>query len=553
MNDSSTPVFPFAAIVGMEQAKRSLICHAVDPRIGGTLLLGHRGCAKSTLARAFAGLLPDSPPFIEIPLGVTEDRLLGAVDAEHLVERGGWRERTGLIESAHDGVLYVDEINLLPDSLSDHLLDAAASGRIQLQRDGLSRSAQARFILIGTMNPDEGELRPQLLDRFAHGVPISDQFSEAERIEIIRRRMEYDDDPTAFASQFLDDSETLVRRVLDSRERIRSVLISDTARASVAAHARELRLEGIRAELAVVRTARALAAWEDAGAVADSHLVEAWLLCLGHRMSDTTPPPPNKTGQPRSGATSLKPTIPLAPTSARPDPAPCGSPNLGGKPNSGLHTRISGNTSSHTAGGRSGSILWTKSWIEHLLRSAQGWRLLRRVPESRPTFWAFLDASRSCGSSGFLPDALASLLHLSQQHRRGRWTLLALQDGATRWLVRKGSARGLARALTSITHGSGKSHLAPALKKMRRAISGSSFGPSAAVICSDGMATPPPGQSAIHSRTHLRWEIARLARITQLHWLHPEPSGAAAQQWLSCLFAGTAIRQLSFLKSSGNT
>ena len=152
--------FPFSAVVGMEDAKRSLIYHAIDPRIGGSLLLGHRGCAKSTLVRAFAELLQAASsepiPFVELPLGATEDRLLGSVNAEALVERSKWETRTGLIEEANGGVLYVDEINLLPDNLADQILDSAASGKHHLERDGITRRIESRYILIGTMNPEEG-------------------------------------------------------------------------------------------------------------------------------------------------------------------------------------------------------------------------------------------------------------------------------------------------------------------------------------------------------------------------------------------------------------
>src|SRR6266436_6922765 len=151
--------FPFSAIVGMEDAKRSLIYHAIDSRIGGTLLRGHRGCSKPTLVRAFAELLQATStepiPFVELPLGATEDRLVGSVSAEALVEQKKWATRIGLIEEANGGVLYVDEINLLPDNLADQLLDSAASGKHHTERDGITRQTESRYILIGTMNPDE--------------------------------------------------------------------------------------------------------------------------------------------------------------------------------------------------------------------------------------------------------------------------------------------------------------------------------------------------------------------------------------------------------------
>ena len=212
--------FPFTAIVGMEDPKKSLIYHAIDPRIGGTLLLGHRGCAKSTLVRSFAEVLRSisatTTPFVEVPLGTTEDRLLGSVNAEELVENRKWSGRIGLLEEAHGGVLYIDEINLLPDHLADHILDSAASGQYRMERDGFTRSVESRYILVGTMNPDEGDLRPQLSDRFAHGVLIRDDFNHAQRVEIVKRRIAFDDDPEKFVSDFAPSISELAYRITQS-------------------------------------------------------------------------------------------------------------------------------------------------------------------------------------------------------------------------------------------------------------------------------------------------------------------------------------------------
>src|SRR5215469_6809376 len=231
--------FPFAAIVGMEDAKMSLIFHAIDPRIGGTLLIGHRGCAKSTLARAFAEVLrlaADQPaPFVEVPLGTTEDRLLGSVDAQSLVEKQLWSGRSGLIEEANGGVLYIDEINLLPDHLADLILDSASSNQHRMERDGITRLVESRYILVGTMNPEEGDLRPQLSDRFAHGVRVRDDFGPQERIEIVRRRIEFDDDPEAFVNACREATLALVEKIRAARRILPAVTISDERRMAVAA------------------------------------------------------------------------------------------------------------------------------------------------------------------------------------------------------------------------------------------------------------------------------------------------------------------------------
>ena len=300
--------FPFTAIVGMERAKRSLIFHAIDPRIGGTLLLGHRGCAKSTLVRAFAEILEETTtgraPFLELPLGTTEDRLLGSVNAAVLMEKGQWEEKPGLIAQAHGGVLYVDEINLLPDHLADLILDSAASGQYRMERDGITRQMESRYVLVGTMNPEEGDLRPQLSDRFGHGVRVSDDFSAEERVLIVERRMAFDDAPAEFEAAYGDATRALTRRVAEARGVVQKVRVSSELRHAVAQKARTLQLEGIRAELAVVRTARCGAAWEGRLEVSAEDLAEAWELCLGHRAPDSAPPqapPPSQSPLPSSG------------------------------------------------------------------------------------------------------------------------------------------------------------------------------------------------------------------------------------------------------------
>src|SRR5580700_2617034 len=236
--------FPFSAVVGMEEAKRSLIYHAIDPRIGGSLLLGHRGCAKTTLVRAFAELLQaastDPIPFVELPLGASEDRVLGSVNAEALVEQNKWETRVGLIEEANGGVLYVDEINLLPDNVADQILDSAASGKHHLERDGITRRIESRYILIGTMNPEEGDLRPQLSDRFAHGIVIQDDFTAEQRVEVVRRRIQFDDDPDGFMEMHAASLADLAERLTKARTLVKSVTVSDEQRLEIANQAREL-------------------------------------------------------------------------------------------------------------------------------------------------------------------------------------------------------------------------------------------------------------------------------------------------------------------------
>jgi hypothetical protein len=314
----------------MERAKRSLLLHAIDPRIGGTLLLGHRGCAKSTLARGFAALLPpDGPkaaPFVEVPLGVTEDRLLGSIQADVLLQSGQWTPQTGLLETAHNGVLYLDEINLLADPLADLLLDSAASGVHRLERDGLSLTRNARSILVATMNPDEGDLRPQLADRFAHSVPITDAFTPEERVEIGRRRLAFDDAPEAFLAEWTTPTLQLRDALAAARARLLQIQTPDPLRLALAQRASAAGLEGMRAELAILRTARASAALRHAPAVEAADLEEAWQLCLGHRQSAPPAPPSQNRPPPPPPATDSAAQNPNAqpkpPAMSSPTPAP---------------------------------------------------------------------------------------------------------------------------------------------------------------------------------------------------------------------------------------
>ncbi|MEW6155345.1 MAG: ATP-binding protein, partial [Actinomycetota bacterium] len=181
--------FPFSAVVGQPEAQLALVLAAVDPGIGGVLLRGDKGSAKTTLARGLAGLLPDGAPFVELPLGATEDRVVGGLDVGAALGGGEAKAKPGLLVAAHGGVLYVDEVNLLADHLVDVLLDAAASGVHRMERDGVSTQHPARFVLVGSMNPEEGELRPQLLDRFGLAVEVRAPADPALRAEAVRRRL----------------------------------------------------------------------------------------------------------------------------------------------------------------------------------------------------------------------------------------------------------------------------------------------------------------------------------------------------------------------------
>ena len=318
--------FPFSAVLGNDDLKRALLANVIDPRIGGVLIRGDRGTAKTTLVRALASLLPlvhvraSCPaacdpaaahcPFcdsagdaterpariVELPLGATEDRVAGTLDLSRAVRSGERRLEPGLLAAAHRGVLYIDEVNLLPDHLVDLLLDVAASGVNVVERDGASIAHPARFVLAGTMNPEEGDLRPQLLDRFGLVVDAHTPTEPAQRAEIVRRRITFDRDPARFAHEYAEAERTLCALLARARDNLRTITVPEKMLALAVALCIEAHADGLRPDLAVYRTAVALTALDDRGRVEDHDVYAAALLALPHRQrrnpdgSPTAPP-----------------------------------------------------------------------------------------------------------------------------------------------------------------------------------------------------------------------------------------------------------------------
>ncbi|MGC8471541.1 MAG: VWA domain-containing protein [Acidimicrobiales bacterium] len=266
---------PFSSVVGQEDAKLALLLAAVEPRLGGVLLRGDKGSAKTTLARGLAALLPAGAPFVELPLGASEDRVVGALDVAALLGSRTYAFRPGLLAAAHGGVLYVDEVNLLPDHLVDVLLDVAVSGVNRVERDGFSESHPARFVLVGSMNPEEGELRPQLLDRFGLAVDVRAPEEPALRAEIVRRQLAFESseppDPSADGG------------IRESLASARPVPCADAVVMAAAQLAVAVGAQGLRADLALCRAAGALAGLDGAPKAGPEHLRRVAPLVLGHR------------------------------------------------------------------------------------------------------------------------------------------------------------------------------------------------------------------------------------------------------------------------------
>lgn len=298
---TDTPHFPLSAVVGADALKLALCLTAIDPKIGGVLIEGPRGMAKSTLARGLADLLA-SGQFVTLPLGATEERLVGTLDLDAALGEGRAQFSPGVLAKADGGVLYVDEVNLLPDHLVDLLLDVAASGTNLIERDGISHRHSARFVLIGTMNPEEGELRPQLLDRFGLNVALSGHTAPLERGQIIRRRLDFDSDPQAFCADWEVQQQALRERCQGARTALANIPLDDQALAQITERCFAAGVDGLRADLVWLRAARAHAAWRGAGAIGEEDIDAVAEFALRHRRRDTPPSAPRQNPAPEASA-----------------------------------------------------------------------------------------------------------------------------------------------------------------------------------------------------------------------------------------------------------
>ena len=317
----SDVIFPFTAIVGQNEMKNALILNVINPAIGGVLIRGEKGTAKSTAVRALADLLPERNvskcPFhcditrkkevcpycleeieagkvpetepvkmrvVELPLSATEDRVAGTLDLEYAIKTGKKKFEPGVLAKANGNILYVDEVNLLDDHIVDLLLDSAAMGRNYVEREGVSFTHPSRFILVGTMNPEEGDLRPQLLDRFGMAVDVKSEKEVESRMTVIRRRLEFEKDPDAFKESFAEQQEELAKRILESKERMKDIDIGDDALRMAVDASLYFGVDGHRADITLLKAASAHAAFYGRTSVIKEDVASIANLVLTHRM-----------------------------------------------------------------------------------------------------------------------------------------------------------------------------------------------------------------------------------------------------------------------------
>lgn len=277
-------VFPFSAVLGQEGVKNTLIWNFVNPHIGGVLISGQKGTAKSTLVRASVPI--SGKNLVELPLNVTEDRLIGTIDFEYAIQYGGKRLDRGILANADQNILYADEINLLSDNVVKTLLEAASAGFCHVEREGISAQYPCDFILVGSMNPEESDLRPQLLDRFGLYVDTIGESEPSIRCEIVQRRIAFEMDPEAFLKKYRKEDEALRQRIEAARARLPDIRVSDSALAQAAQLAHNANCAGSRGELAIIETARAICALNGVSSVSKEAIMEAAKYALPHRMRD---------------------------------------------------------------------------------------------------------------------------------------------------------------------------------------------------------------------------------------------------------------------------
>jgi magnesium chelatase subunit D len=531
---SAAPSFPLSAIVGQQQLVRALLIAAVDADIGGVLVRGQRGTAKSTAVRALAPLLQEldggAAPLVEVPLGATLDRLLGSLDLRRALG-GEHRFEPGLLARAHGGILYVDEVNLLSDHLVDALLDAAASGVARIERDAVSVEHEARFLLVGTMNVEEGELRPQLLDRFGLGVEVLGPDDPALRAEIVRRRLAFADDPDAFAHRFASTERELAERIAEARGRLQRVHLPERELLRIAGACARLHIDGVRGDIVWSRAARAQAALEGKDEVDSLHVRDTAPLALAHRRrrdplesgpgdeeleraleEEPDPPPddpPAGAGPPPANGGQPAPSRATGPARERRDPpTPARLPldalrlEHSGRGPRGRRARAGGldvgSVDSRPAGEDATDLSIVATLRARLLGDATPREHIRSGREG-VLLCLVVDASGSMGARRRLARVKGALLALLRDAyaRRDRVAIVAFRDGGAQLMVSPGAPLERAAAAIRALPAGGRTPLAAGLdlgaEVVRRESGRDPTRRAIAVVLTDGRVADPTG------------------------------------------------------------
>jgi len=477
--------FPFVAVTGQQSFKLALILAAINPKLGGVLISGPRGCAKSTLARGMADLLPGgSHTFVTLPLGATEDMLVGTLDLQQVLQDKNVAFHPGLLSKADGGILYVDEVNLLNDHLVDLLLDVAASGVNCVERDGISHSHVANFLLVGTMNPDEGELRPQLQDRFGLAVHLDNQYSLEERVEIVRRREAFDADPQGYCAQYLAEQTQLLAALEAARNALAQVQCSDELRVAIAERCDAAGVEGLRGDIVWYRAALAHAAWCDRNEVSEEDLSAVEELVLAHRRktppSSSTPPssnrrPPQQQPRNEQDSSSEQETAQgewgqMAPQQLKTaDALNAGVPVGAISPQPVRSQTLDAASSSASKGASSGSGKLSQketrrpNWFTSLVSSAGQWPpttlKMRKARSGQPVLhFVLLDTSASTLKNSLFANAKAAIMEIAEQAYRSREQLTVWGFGnqqVENFLPRRRAPKALRQLLDTIPAGGG--------------------------------------------------------------------------------------------------
>ncbi|NLR92994.1 VWA domain-containing protein [Flammeovirga agarivorans] len=474
--------FPFTAIIGQESFKLALILNIIDPTLGGVLAVGDKGTGKTTLIRSLSDLM--QKPFVNLPIGASEDRVLGHINLEKLINDKKEEVQSGLLSQAHQGFLYIDEINLLNDYLMDVLLDASATGCYHLEREGVSRKLDSRFCLIGSMNPEEGDLRPQLKDRFGLSVEVKTPTSLEERVQIVQNRLAFDDNPRTFSEGFDKKQKQLFAQILTAQEKLSGIELESDVMEYCSQLSLEHAVEGVRADILLIKTARAYVAFQKREKVTKDDVKAIQEFVLLHRKNQNPPnqeppqTPPSPEEQKKEQQETLKEETPPAQfESVIPDESL--TLNQSFKESSKQVIHQNGMKSSIDTRKTVGQYLATDN-LEVIKKS--------KVEPTKKQVIFILDSSGSMIKGHVITYAKGAVQKMIEKYKSSdvQFSLISLYQNEAEILVQETS--NVAFTIEKINHlkTGGKTNILAALKKTKRMLVGFDISETELVIISDG-------------------------------------------------------------------